>query len=230
MAISVATYSNGFGQFGGTTFAIDTTGCSLLVANYGGYYETAYAAPTITDNVGNTWTSIRRDSLTGNVALYSYYCSNPITSTGYTFSARTGAVSTYGTVTLMAMKGALTASTPLDKQNGTALSSVTNIQPGAILPSEINEIVISAYVWSITPLATVDSGLTITNNVIGVGGASGHYTSGQAYIVQTATASINPKWTDSSSNSAAATVLSFRYNPSYSPTTPNTSSAWFILL
>lgn len=75
----------GFGQNGGTTPAIDTTGCDFFWAGMEG--EIAGSTPTISDSKGNTWHSLTLcSSGVGFTGAIIFWCVPTSVGTGHTFT------------------------------------------------------------------------------------------------------------------------------------------------
>ena len=144
-----------------------------------------------------------------NAEVQIYYCYSPTTSTSQTFSVAFGANNYYGGVGVMAFSR--TVGSTVDQQNnGTANS--TSIQAGSVTPLSNNEVIIAmmavqaAFGGSGVP--TIGSGFTLANSSNGVSGTT--ISGAQAYFVQSTAAAINPQWSWTTSNDAAAVIATFR--------------------
>jgi len=194
IALVAHTYVNN-----GTTPAINTTGATLLViaaSAYGGM-----AAPT--DSKGNSWAKI--NTYTGdtqNVTIY--YAYNPIVGASHTFSV----ARSYENIFVSAWSGTSTASTVLDAHNGYAPFdvSMTSIQPGSITPAMSGELIITVLGTATNATGyAIDSSFTILDQQT----AALEY-GADAYLIDANANAINPKWSWTTSQYAAACIASFK--------------------
>ena len=195
MAVNVFTYSQAGGANSATTTPINITGATLLVAGWAGASLAVGTTPSVSDNVGNTWTFIRRDSSAGSQTEFLLYCPNPITSTGYTFSM--AQTSGFAGVTLLAANnsGSGITQSSLDKQNGASTTTTVNsFQPGAVIPTINGELIVTIDDTGESVNSVADAPFVMGPIVPAVGGLSGNYQTAMAYLVQSVTASVNPTW------------------------------------
>ncbi len=188
-----------------TSSAIDTSGASLLVLGCHDF-DTA-ALSVITDSKSNTWVPRTSYLNTGLERITLFYAQGSITvGSGHTFTAtRTLA---YPSIYAASFSGV--HATPYDTENGAASLSAAGFAPGSITPSEDNCLIISAVVTGSAGTAapyTVGSGMTLLDEL---GANSGGWGGGMAYKIQTSTAAINPTWSYTDTQRAAATIASFK--------------------
>lgn len=196
MAYSLVAHTNFAGStFGGTSGSIDTTGANLIVIVVGAYDGGgAGMLATMTDNKGNTYT-LRINRITGPTGFQFqlWECANPIVGTGHTFTqSEPGPSPNYNSFCIGAFSGAATS--PFGGEvDATIPSGTSSQQAGSITPSQNGCLVISGLLFSdnMGPTATIDSGLTITDQL---GHGSTNEGSGLAYLVQSTAGAINPAW------------------------------------
>lgn len=170
-----------------TTPAINTTGANLIVVSSGDYLGNGTnVAPT--DSNGNTYTL--RQTATGSIAAQTqiWECQNPTVGAGHTITR----VGNYQCLFVSAWSGAAATSQYDKGSSGTSVS--TSVQPGSITPANANSLVIASLGSDTTTSSTasIDSGFTITDQFAPVGGVSEG--GGQAYLIQSAAAAVNPTW------------------------------------
>lgn len=184
-----------------TTSAVDTTGCTLLIAVIS-CFSTGGAA-VFSDSKSNTWTKLTlRDS--GNTTNLIAYAQNPTVGSGHTFSGTSGTF--FGSICVSGFSGTATTSV-FDQQNGATTAGATTLATGSVTPSANNELIIaSAGSASVGQPYTIGSGFTIA--VQDPGGSS--YPSGLAYLIQTSASAINPTWTFNASAEAEACIATFK--------------------
>lgn len=201
----VVSTSKGTAITGGTSNAIDTTGCNLLIL--GIHYYTAGSAFTVSDSKGNTWTPLTEYVTSGYVGVRLYYRLSPTVGTGHTFTVGM-AGNRYPSITVMGFSGVATSS-PFDVQNGsTSDVAGTSRQPGSVTPAGNGSLVVSGIAFSAAYTSpSVNSSMTLQESVAYL---AGNYIGGAvAYYVQPTAAAINPtfSWTNSVRTSAAIAVF-----------------------
>lgn len=196
-----------------TTTGIDTTGANFVACVAVSQTGTA---PAVTDNKSNgTATALtRNDGSQGRDGINIAYYLAPTVGSGHTFTMTSGS-NLFGTLLVAAFSGVKT-SAAFDQQLATAAAGAgaTTINTGSITPTENNELIIAG--WGIDDPTntswTVDSGFTITDTQDVITGAT--YGGVLAYLVQTAAAAVNPKFTRSNAISSArqdtAVIASFK--------------------
>lgn len=164
---------------------INTSGATLLVAING-----TNGASCPTDSGSNTWTNVV--SITGGEFSGTYslcYVNAPSgTGAGHTFTCG----GTLCGVSVTAYSGTTTTS-PLDVSCSGNSGSPTTCS-GAVTPANNGSLIVSGTGGPFSAPQTVDSSLTIRNEVQGAGGVS--YGASIADRVQATAASINPGWND----------------------------------
>jgi hypothetical protein len=154
---------------GSTTAGIDTSGANLLVVLVSYYDQTA--APSFSDNKGNTWTALTAwQSAVGSPSYFDriYYCLSPTVGTGHTFSV--AGASSFSSIAVQAWSGI----TAFDKEVAGNFSHATSVTSNSLTPAESNELIIvggGASVGS-NVLCTIDSSFTISDQHDTIGGQS----------------------------------------------------------
>ena len=182
-----------------TTDAIDTTGATLLVVAVSQF---ALAAGTPSDSKSNTWVAGGSQNNSGN-SIKMWYVTNPTVGTGHTFTVGVG--NSYPSIFVVAFSGTDT-SAARDQENSAA-GSGTTIQPGSVTPTTNGQVLITgaAHDVGLSISYTIDSGFTITDQAPTV--AAQAYGGGIAYLIQGSAASVNPTWTDSTSDGVHMAVI-----------------------
>lgn len=195
----VAHAATSLSSSGGTSSPVDTTGATLLIACV--LYNTTNT-PTLSDNLGNTWTLVIAHSSLVSVTEAIYYVANPTVGAGHTITV--AGASTNSCAFLLAFSGTLTVS-PYDSQESGAGSgsNVTTLQASAAkTPSVDNAVIASVVGWNGGGPYSINGGFTITDqhnfSASGFGG-------GAAYLIQGAKASANPTWTNGGTAQKCAT-------------------------
>jgi hypothetical protein len=179
-----STFANGSsGQ--NITPNINTIGAKIIVIGVDCYGLAS--TPVITDSKGNIWIQLNRKQGDINIAAsIIFYCINPITGTNHNFTSTE--VSSYPGIQVMAFSG---GNYIFDSQNGTGGDGINNIQPGPVISSKGNNLIVTCVnPWTLTP--------SINNNfkTIGIhdfiGGSQ--FAGGSAYLVTNEILPINPIW------------------------------------
>ena len=130
---------------------------------------------------------------------------------GHTFTVSNAAV-TFPEIEVYAVSGS--HATPLDQLAGATSggTSVTSLATGSITPTQNNELIISGWGLSgtTTGTPTINSGMTISDFLNGVGGS--YVAGGTAYKTQSTAAAINPTWSWATSAPAYAVIVSFKHS------------------
>jgi hypothetical protein len=191
-----------------TSQAITSTGAALLVATVH-YSAFSGSLGTHSDTYGNTWVPLTAYVQSGNTAVVIYYCLNPTTGTGHTFTINSAAsASIYPSVTLAAYGGGTYA---FDAQNGATTASASALNSGSVTPAGAATLFISAVTLQATS-AHAASGFTVYQNPDFVtstameGVAASYYT--------TSTAAAAAAWTWTTASPAAAALAAFTFTPS----------------
>ena len=163
---------------GGTTAAIDTTGCNLLVVAVG---VDADVAGLVSDAKGNSWTPLTRNFQTSSIGVQLYYCAAPTVGSGHTFAVSSSGHSIGACVT--AFRGA--AAPTFRSQVATDVGSQANATTAINSPSGVvsTDLVVSAVAWPKSSITSVSAtGLTVSdaayNGQWGHGFAMGYSLSG----------------------------------------------------
>ena len=192
---------------------LDTTGANLVVV-WVGSVTPGQDTSTLHDEISSTnnGTFAAGTDWHGSVMYgrFFYLWGSPTVGTGHRFYVDRG-VQTFPMIEVWAYSDAVSASDPLDRQNGLADSSVSTIAPGSVTPTTPNQIVISAVVTSgINTYAISGGGFsTVTDSIVnngstGAGGAG-------AAIQQTTAGSTNPLWMfDIVQSEAVSAIITFK--------------------
>lgn len=176
---------------GAVTPAINTTGATIIVIAVSSFEaSTDQSAPI--DNLFNTYTQLTlyQNTLTG---VRFYYCQSPTTGAAHTFEIHVTA-NAYASCAVAAFSGTLGGGTnDINIGNHNTLGSHT-AQPGSATPAHNNELIVTAAnVGDATAAVSVDSGFTITDQVIFAAGSN--FPVALAYLLQGSAAAVNPTWT-----------------------------------
>lgn len=191
--------TNGLGF---TTASIDTTGASLIVSVISDYV--GETASVLTDSEGNTWT-VSTATTASNTRCRIAYCVPSSTSASHTFTL-SGPAGMYPSLCVAAFSG--THATPLDQANGTGTTGATSAQPGSVTPSEDGELIITGTSHEVVGALSVNGGFTINDQEPSGGGTNIGVS--MAYYVQPTAGAINPTWSWTGSNNAAARIATFK--------------------
>lgn len=176
---------------GGTSAGIDTTGASFILIWH--CYETT--PTTLSDNQGNTWTSVAPAPAAGSWSSNSQkhlklsYIANPITAAAHTFTV--SGTGSQGAAAIQAFSGTDTAS-PVDQKTGANDIFVSSKATGSITPSQPNCLISSAVLNGGASSVTNNASLTETGDVDSNGGQLGI---GAGYLIQGAASAVNVTWT-----------------------------------
>lgn len=187
-----------------TTSAIDTTGCDLLVANI---FWSNGSKPTaaVTDSKSNTWTAATKRN-SSDAANRFYYCKPTSVGSGHTFTI--GPANTFGGIIVLGFSG-VKASSFFDGENGANSSSASALATGSLTPTEDNCLLIYGCTTA-GNINSVDVG-TLQEFANGIGGTT--YGGGVGYQIQTTATARNPTFSASVTNEMAASILSFKAEP-----------------
>jgi hypothetical protein len=208
------------------TARVNMTGADTLFASVNIYNQNPNGSCTVTDSVGlNTWHLAASQYVSGHEAnLALFYAYNAAVSSNMSATITCGA-STYAGMTFWGFSGGLTTSDPLDTSatRGSITSSgQTNWQPGAATAAS-GELTISAVGvgGGGATIASINDMFSLIDSVNYVGG--NNEANGAAYFVSTGSA-LNPVWTITPGNCAAAVIASFRSPTSSGPAPPPPAS------
>lgn len=171
---------------------IDTTGATLITI------ATALATFLIPpqDSKGNVYTP--KPNYAGPLAATRLWeCVNPIVGAGHNFSIPPGNIA-FPAIAVLAFSG--NASSPADQQNGAPTFNPALANPGAVVPTQAGELIITAAVCDNGVPSSVDSGFTPSDLV---NFSSQGLGIGMAWTVQNPAAPINPTWRGTGLQSSA---------------------------
>lgn len=190
-----------------TTTAQNTTGANLIVVSIA-FYTGPGTGVTVTDSLSNTWTALTAHT-SSNHQTRQYYCVNPTTGASHTFTL-TGPSGFSPNISMIAVSGA--AASPYESDTGanSGSSSVTTIQPGSLTPAENGDLLVSGLVSGNGASQAINDSFTAV--VAGTG--SGAVGGGLGYLIQATAAAINPTWTWTTGDTAAATLSVWKPNTS----------------
>jgi hypothetical protein len=193
---------------GGNTFtlsAVNTTGASTLVYTKAWYGLTE---PTITDSLGNTPTaSAATSSNAGSWHVRQYVIHGGTVGSGHVFGL--SGTEFYGCLSVVAFSGM--ASSPKDQDAQDDETAWTTLPSGSITPTQANTVSVTSAVYDNgSGTITVPTGYTLAANLAPVSGSSVGIL--VAWKVLTATTTINPEWTSSTSYlRGASTHVNYKY-------------------
>jgi hypothetical protein len=144
---------------GGTTPAIDTTGCNLIVVAVGIDYN---GSGVLSDSKGNTWTHLALNYGATTMGVQLHYVVAPTVGSGHTFSLNASGHT--GSLCVAAFRGA--DASPFRSQVATDVGSISNSSTPITSPAGVisTDLVVSAVTWSYVLITSVSaSGLTASN-------------------------------------------------------------------
>lgn len=195
---------------GGTSSAIDTSGADLLVIN--GVCNNG-TGPTISDNKGNTYILA-----VNSQSNFIWYCRGGVVGAGHTFTI--AGASTFSIAQVTAWSGSLALSVLGPTNQAFNGGAGATFQGGSVTPAATGSLVIAGLQSQPTGLVTIDSGFTITDQTTIVGGS--HFGGGQAYLIQSPAAAVNPTWSGLAGGAGAANAV---FKPAASA--PGSTSSFF---
>lgn len=187
---------------GNPTVAGDMTGSDLLIAAFG----TDSATYGISDSSSNTWTKVAEYISNGQRYLSVWIAINPTVTNSQTFTPTSGG-STVIPINVVGLSGS-DLSSPFDVKNGQGAIFVDTLAAGSITPNNDNSLIFSAYYYTRSGAASIDSSMTlIDDNEVGAA-----IFLGTAYKIQTTATAINPTWSNTPTGNVyiISTVESFK--------------------
>jgi hypothetical protein len=189
------------GPNGGTTGTMNSTGATLLVA-----WVVDEGAITVSDSKSNTWTALTAGT-TGGISGQFFYVANPTVGSGHTCTL--SGSSSFSTIVCAAYSNVVTTS-PFDQETGAVVAG-TSLATGSLTPAANNSLIVTGYGGAATgTTGSVDSGFTLNQYQAGLGGNYG--AEGDAYLVQTTAAAINPTWTITPTGNMVVRMAIFKHN------------------
>ena len=181
------------GGDGFTTSGINTTGANLLVVVK---TWTGGSEPAVSDSYSNTWTAAGAAQSDAGVNRYvrQYYVQGGTVGASHTFTL--GGTAHYGSVAVLAFSGI--SASPVDQNSGNNATSWTTHPSGSITPTQANTVSVTGLMFdSGSGTVTEPTGYTAGPEVALASGA--HVGVSAAWKILTATTTINPDWTSSTS-------------------------------
>ncbi len=180
-----------------TSSGINTSGANLLVAIVTAFTVNGMVAPT--DSETNTWIPLTPHTSL-NCSLGIYYCINPTTDTNHTFTSN----GSFGSISITAFYNS--DGVAFDVQNGSDNSGIsTTKQPGSLTPNVKDSLIITGCNGgSAETFTSIDSGFTIIEQ----NADPSRFSTGLAYLIETAIAAQNPTWTKDNGQGTAV-IASF---------------------
>jgi hypothetical protein len=181
------------GGDGFTTGSINTTGANLIVAVKVWFGATE---PALSDSNANSYTAAGAASQDnpGDRKVRHYYVYGGTVGSGHTFTL--GGTAHYGSLAVMAFSGM--ASSPVDQNNGDEETAWTTHPSGSITPTQANTVSVTGLVYGTGSGAiTEPTGYTAGPEVAETSGS--HVGVSAAWKILSATTTINPDWTSSTS-------------------------------
>lgn len=186
---------------------VATSGSTLIVVGLTSFGGTA--APTLTDNLGNTYgagqlaASADAPSSGPRIRIYYIYGSS-IGSASHTFTCSTGGIAGYSSIYVATYTGTLYTSNPLDQ---VATLSATGVLNASVTPTQDNELIFtmttSSTLFGTAPTITGSFFPFLNSNPFVSGGS---FLGASANLIQGTAATATPAFNYSSANSAAATI------------------------
>lgn len=199
----IASATTAYGESGGTSGLINSTGATLGVIVIGYYVG---GTPSVSDSKGNTWTPRTAYSGTGEPAIRIYY--SALTSVGASHTFTVSGSGIYAAICASVFSGG----TVYGQESGSTANAATK-QPGSITPAENNELLISGVISNdgteSQPTFGVDGGFAKTHNQLYF--SSNCYAVAMGYLIQTTAAAANPTWSwGGGAHDVAANMATFK--------------------
>lgn len=194
--------------FAVTTGTINTSGATCLVVLVS-WYNGMAATVVVSDSKSNTWTPLTSQATSNDTEIRFYYACGGTVGTNHTFTADSGATTSFPCLAAIAVSGTLAASAHDQESAGDTADAATSVQGASLTPSQNNEIVFSGLgLDDPTGTPTINGGFTVSNTVVHDG--ANHVGCGLAYLIQTSAAAANPTWSWTTAVRAAAINESFK--------------------
>ena len=179
-----------------TTAAIDTTGASLLVVSISS--NLGATAPTLSDNKGNSWTTLTAYSFGASVRVAIAYSSGGTVGSGHTFSLSGG--SSFPALSVASYSGTDT-SDPYDKVIGD-----NDLTPGSTTPTNDNALCVTGICPQQNGIGSpaLNSG-TVIESVL----ADSSFSNAIGHLIQGSKAAYNPTWSWTGVADGATTTAVF---------------------
>jgi len=181
------------GGDGFTTSSINTTGANLIVVVK---TWTGGSEPALSDSNTNSYTAAGAAQVDSGNQRYvrQYYVQGGTVGSGHTFTL--GGTAHYGSVAVLAFSGM--SASPLDQNAGDSETAWTTHPSGSITPTQANTVSVTGLMYdSGSGAITEPTGYTAGPEVAVSSGA--HVGVSAAWKILTATTTINPDWTSSTS-------------------------------
>jgi uncharacterized cupin superfamily protein len=181
------------GGDGFTTSSINTTGANLIVVVK---TWTGGSEPALSDSNTNSYTAAGAAQVDSGNNRYvrQYYVQGGTVGSGHTFTL--GGTAHYGSVAVLAFSGI--SASPLDQNAGDSATAWTTHPSGSITPTQANTVSVTGLMYdSGSGAVTEPTGYTAGPEVAVSSGA--HVGVSAAWKILTATTTINPDWTSSTS-------------------------------
>ncbi len=198
--------------YGAVSSPLDISGANLLVLSVASYVPIPnipppVIPPTVWDLYGNTWIPLPDHFTPGGIRNQMYYAVPPLNiGPADTFTVNSSSF-VYATINVQAF--ASTGIPTFDKEMGNGTGVGFTAQPGSIVPSVGNSLIVTGLnSWGATPIS-VNSGFNMTSSNAVAWGS--YFASGMAYLIQTVRAPANPIWTlGNSSSGIGIGIAAFR--------------------
>ncbi len=187
-----------------TTPPMNTTGATLL-ALWVASYEGA-PPPTITDSFDNVWVQLQIHFGSTSRGTW-FFCDNPAVGANHTFTV--AGTNSFPAIGASAWSGPQVSVADAASGTGTA-SYVTTAQPGSVTPTAAGDLCLFGLTCAQAGAPagpTIDSGFTVLDSAVNVANTS--LGMAHAYMVQSAPAPIDPKftWTPGSDEACAIVCI-----------------------
>lgn len=188
---------------GGTSPAVSTVGANLIVVGVSNYQT---PLPTFSDNQGNTYTQIGA-TISSAAIVYTrlFFAISPIVNASHTWT--TAGATTYSTLGALAFRGSLGSGSYDQTTNNSLSVTATSLATGSITPTQNNEMIVAV-------LGVNNGGTSFAVSIgalpINVPTSPGVYEGlMMMYYNQATAAAINPNFTWTTAEYAAAIIASF---------------------
>lgn len=182
--------------------SVDSSTADLCVICAGG--SGSGGTFTLSDNKGNTYTNLTKQSSATTESAIQGYCASPTVGTGHTFRFDNSSCSSKS-VGGFAFAGA--HATPFDQETGAVGTTGTTLATGSVTPSVDGCVLTTNVSFGSSAIPTVPSGYTGTSHAY-VGFA--RQAAGLGRLIQTTAAASNPTWTGDANKYPAATLAVFK--------------------
>lgn len=190
-----------------TTASFNSLGGTGMICHLSWFSNSgALPQPVVTDSASNTWTELTAEAAGATGSRILYDISAFSASATHTLTVTT-ADFVYPTISCIVVND---AGLTVDVESaGAATAGATSLQPGSLTPSQNTSLIVTGLSCLGTSLMINESFTAVTTDTVG----GGHLCGGIAYLYQGTAAAINPTWSWTTSDAAAASSAAFDYTP-----------------